>query len=128
METGGKIQFHRLNHVTIAVPTGEHDRVRAFYGGVLGLKELERPEQLRAVYDIIWFECAGIQIHIDLTPPFTAVAGNRHFALEVVDLAGIRHYLEEKKVPIKEAVPLPDRNWFYLPDPFGNTIEFLEFK
>jgi len=128
MEAGCKIQFHRLNHVTIAVPAGEHDRVRAFYGGVLGLKELERPAQLRAVYDIIWFECAGIQIHIDLTPNCFVPQGNRHFAMEVRAIAEVRRHLEANGVTILEAVPIPGKVWFYALDPFGNMIEFLEFK
>lgn len=49
-----KIEYRRINHVTIAVPAGEHKKVRGFYGDVLGLKEVERPEALNKVYDLIW--------------------------------------------------------------------------
>ena len=27
-----KISFRRINHVTVAVPAGEEEKVRAFYG------------------------------------------------------------------------------------------------
>ena len=36
--------------------------------------------------------------------------------------------LEAKGAKIREAVVMPDRNRFYLLDPFGNYFEFMEFK
>jgi catechol 2,3-dioxygenase-like lactoylglutathione lyase family enzyme len=50
------IEYRRINHVTLAVPAGQHAKVREFYGGVLGLREVKRPEALGVVYDIIWYE------------------------------------------------------------------------
>jgi catechol 2,3-dioxygenase-like lactoylglutathione lyase family enzyme len=40
------IAHRRINHVTLAVPAGEHAKVREFYGQVLGLEEVRRPEAL----------------------------------------------------------------------------------
>ncbi len=60
-----KIEYRRINHVTLAVPAGEHEKVRAFYGSVLGLKEVERPDALNKVYDLIWYEWLDILLHID---------------------------------------------------------------
>ena len=57
-----KIEYRRINHVTLAAPAGEHKKVRTFYGGVLGLKEVERPEALQKVYDLIWYEWMDIAI------------------------------------------------------------------
>jgi len=36
--------------------------------------------------------------------------------------------LEAKGATIREAEVMPDRNRFYLLDPFGNYFEFMEFK
>jgi hypothetical protein len=36
-------------------------------------------------------------LHIDLTPPWTKPAENRHVAVEVKDLHAVRAYLEEKE-------------------------------
>jgi catechol 2,3-dioxygenase-like lactoylglutathione lyase family enzyme len=69
-----------------------------------------------------------IQLHLDFSPPWVTPAGNRHVALEVHDLGGIRKYLDEKGATIREVVPMPDRDRFYLIDPFGNYFEFIEFK
>ena len=60
----------RINHVTVAVPAGEHTRVRAFYGDILGLEEIPRPAELNAVYDLMWFKLLDILLHIDFTPPW----------------------------------------------------------
>jgi catechol 2,3-dioxygenase-like lactoylglutathione lyase family enzyme len=114
----------RINHVTLAVPAGRHAEVRAFYGGVLGLEEIPRPDALNKVYDLIWYKFLDILLH--LTPPWVTPAENRHVALEVRDLPGIRRYLESKGATIREAVPMPDRERFYLLDPFGNYFELIE--
>ena len=123
-----KLKVKRLNHITVAVPAGEHERVRAFYAGVLGLEEIPRPAALNAVYDLIWFKFLDILLHLDFTPPWVTPAENRHIALEVEDLPGIRRYLEGKGATIREAVPMPDRDRFYLLDPFGNYFELLELR
>jgi catechol 2,3-dioxygenase-like lactoylglutathione lyase family enzyme len=123
-----KISFRRINHVTVAVPAGGEERVRAFYGGVLGLKELPQNAALQGRYKLIWYQLLDIQLHLDFSPPWVTPAENRHLALEVNDLGKVRAYLEAKGATIREAVPMPDRVRFYLLDPFGNYFEFIEFK
>jgi catechol 2,3-dioxygenase-like lactoylglutathione lyase family enzyme len=122
------LRANRVNHITLAVPAGEHDKVRAFYGGVLGLEEIPRPEALNAVYDLIWYKFLDILLHLDFTPPWVTPAENRHIALEVENLPAVRRYLEGKQATIREAVPMPDRDRFYLLDPFGNYFELMEFR
>jgi catechol 2,3-dioxygenase-like lactoylglutathione lyase family enzyme len=123
-----KIECRRINHVTVAAPAGEHEKVRAFYGGVLGLREVERPGALSQVYDLIWYEWMDILLHIDFTPPWTKPAENRHVAVEVKDLPAVRAYLQRQGAEIREAVAMPDRERFYLLDPFGNYFEIIETK
>ncbi len=122
------IAYQRLNHVTIAVPAGEHAKVRAFYGGTLGLQEIARPEALGGVYDLIWYECLDFFLHLDFTPPWVKPSENRHIAIEVKDLQAVRSYLRAKGAQIREAVVMPDRDRFYVIDPFGNYLELIELK
>jgi catechol 2,3-dioxygenase-like lactoylglutathione lyase family enzyme len=123
-----KLKAKRINHVTVAVPAGEHARVREFYGGMLGLEEIPRPEALNAVYDLMWFRFLDILLHLDFTPPWVKPAENRHIALEIDDLPAFRRYLESQHATIREAVVMPDRDRFYLLDPFGNYFELMEMK
>lgn len=37
-----------INHVQVEAPPGCESAARAFYGGVLGLEEIEKPENLRS--------------------------------------------------------------------------------
>jgi catechol 2,3-dioxygenase-like lactoylglutathione lyase family enzyme len=122
------IEYRRINHVTVAVPAGEHEKVRAFYGGTLGLKEVTPPGAVGAAYDILWFEWLDILLHIDFTPPWMQPAENRHLALEVQEIQSVRRYLTKCGATIREAVVIPDRERFYVLDPFGNYFEFLELK
>ena len=121
-----KVNVKRINHVTIAVPAGKHAEVRAFYGGVLGLEEIPRPEALNAVYDLMWFRLLDILLHLDFSPPWVQPSENRHLALEIEDLPALRRSLESKGATIREAVKMPDRERFYLLDPFGNYFELME--
>lgn len=122
------IHFRRLNHITIAAPAGRHAEVRGFYGGVLGLKEIQRPDALGSVYDLIWYEWLDFLLHIDFTPPWFPPAENRHVAIEVADIRAVRTYLRSQGAEIREAVVIPDRERFYLIDPFGNYFELIEFR
>jgi catechol 2,3-dioxygenase-like lactoylglutathione lyase family enzyme len=122
------IEYRRFNHITIAVPAGEHDKVRAFYGGVLGLKEVEPPDSLSKLYDLIWYDWLDILLHLDFTPPWTRPAQNRHVAVEIKHIHRVRAYLEQQGVEILEGVAVPDRERFYLLDPFGNYFEFIELN
>lgn len=54
--------------MTLTVPGGEHEKVRAFYGSVLGLKEVKLPDALYKLYDLICYEWLNILLHIDFTP------------------------------------------------------------
>jgi catechol 2,3-dioxygenase-like lactoylglutathione lyase family enzyme len=122
------IEYRRFNHITIAVPAGEHAKVRAFYGGVLGLKEVEPPDSLSKLYDIIWYEWLDILLHLDFTPPWTRPAQNRHVGVEIKHIHRVRAYLEQQGVEILDGVAVPHRERFYLLDPFGNYFEFIELN
>ena len=123
-----KIEYRRVNHVTVAVPAGQHEKVKSFYGGILGLKEVTPPATVNGAYDILWFQWLDVLLHIDFTPPWFKPAENRHLAVEVDDLAAVRDYLQKRGAEIREAVVIPDRLRFYVLDPFGNYFEFIEMK
>ena len=123
-----KINPKRINHITIAVPAGEHERVREFYGGLLGLEEGSPPESVKENYDVIWYGLLGVWLHLDFTPPWSKSAENRHIAIEIHDLTEFRRYLEDRGATLREAVPMAGIDRFYLLDPFGTYFELLEKK
>jgi len=58
-----KSQIAYLDHLQIAAPGGCEAAARDFYGALLGMQEIEKPEQLRARGGC-WFECVTQQLHI----------------------------------------------------------------
>lgn len=118
-----KIQFKRFDHVQVCIPKGAEDRAREFYGGLLGLEEIEKPEALRKNGGM-WYSVADVQLHVgaeDVVAP-----SKRHPAFEVGDVSAVRAYLERHGVRTKDEEEIPGQHRFSFFDPFGNRIELLE--
>jgi catechol 2,3-dioxygenase-like lactoylglutathione lyase family enzyme len=113
----------RLDHIQLCIPIGEEEKARAFYSGILGLTEIEKPEALKPNGGL-WFEVADIQLHIGTEN--MEGASKRHPAFEVENLEQVKSYLIENNVRIKEDIQIPEIKRFSFFDPFGNRIEFLE--
>jgi catechol 2,3-dioxygenase-like lactoylglutathione lyase family enzyme len=114
----------RIHHVQIAAPAGSEEQARVFFEGILGLREIEKPENLRARGGA-WFAGEGFEIHVGVEEPFRP-AKKAHIALQVSGLDGLRRRLEQHGLETWEDEPLPGYRRFYSADPFGNRIEFLE--
>ena len=113
-----------IDHVQVAIPVGgEHD-ARAFYAGLLGLTEIDKPENLRARGGV-WFATGSLQLHLGVDPHFSP-ATKAHVAFRVDDLDGIRDRLAGAGYPPREDQPLPGYRRFYVDDPFGNRTELLQ--
>jgi catechol 2,3-dioxygenase-like lactoylglutathione lyase family enzyme len=118
-----KIQFKRFDHVQVCIPVGAEDRAREFYGGLLGLAEIEKPEALRKNGGL-WYSIANVQLHVgaeDVVAP-----SKRHPAFEVEEVNSVRAYLEGHGVRTKNEEEIPGQRRFSFFDPFGNRIELLE--
>ena len=119
-----KINIKRLDHVQLCVPRGAEEAAREFYGGLLGLRELEKPEPLRAGGGL-WFEIADVQLHIGVED--AKAVSKRHPAFEIENVEGVRKFLEQNGVRTKDEAMIPGFVYrFSFLDPFGNRIELLE--
>ncbi|WP_221563939.1 VOC family protein [Alkalihalobacillus sp. TS-13] len=118
-----KIEFKRLHHVQICIPTGEEEEARKFYSEVLGMTEIEKPKALKKNGGL-WFQVADIELHIG-TEPYTEKS-KRHPAFEITDLDRVRDHLQAHDVTVKEETQIPGMKRFSFFDPFHNRIEFLE--
>jgi catechol 2,3-dioxygenase-like lactoylglutathione lyase family enzyme len=119
-----KIQFKRFDHVQVCIPRGTEDAAREFYGGLLGLEEVEKPEVLRKNGGM-WYSIADVHLHVGVEE--VVAPSKRHPAFDVVDAAGVRAYLEQYGVRTKDEPDIPGVvHRFSFFDPFGNRIELLE--
>lgn len=117
------IRFKRLNHVQVCVPRGAEGEAREFYGRLLGLEEIEKPDELKAGGGL-WFQIADIQLHIGVEE--TQGESKRHPAFEVEGLEEIRQYLTSNGVRVREETKVPGMDRLSFFDPFGNRIELME--
>ena len=118
-----KINFKRLDHVQICIPPGAEDRVRDFYGRLLGLREIEKPDLLKPSGGL-WFEIADIQLHVGAEEG--TAKSKRHPAFEVENVEAVRTYLEANGVRTRDEPQLTNVRRFSFFDPFDNRIELLE--
>jgi catechol 2,3-dioxygenase-like lactoylglutathione lyase family enzyme len=113
-----------LDHVQVAAPPDCEHEARAFYGGLLGLTELEKPEPLKSRGGA-WFKAGPQQLHVGVTPDFQP-ATKAHPAL-TVDSPQALNALAERLilagVDIKWDEAIPGR--FYTEDPWGNRLELV---
>ena len=114
-----------LDHVQIAAPRGCEDEARRFFGGLLELEEIEKPELLRARGGV-WFRLGEHQLHIGVEEPFEpARKAHPAFAVPTADLDVFAERLTEAGAKVDWDDVLPDVRRFYTADPWGNRIEIL---
>ena len=116
----------QLDHVQIAAPPGCDDEARRFFGDLLGLEELEKPEPLRSRGGA-WFALAGGgQLHIGVEDPFTpARKAHPAFRLSPAELDELAERLQAAGEQVDWDDSLPEVRRFYTADPWGNRLELL---
>jgi catechol 2,3-dioxygenase-like lactoylglutathione lyase family enzyme len=113
-----------IDHVQLAMPRGREDEARAFYRDLLGMEEIPKPANL-AARGGVWFAAGSHQIHLGVEEGFLP-AKKAHPALRVVTLDAFRNRLAEGGYAPHDDEPLPGYRRFYVSDPFGNRLEFIE--
>ena len=109
----------------VAAPSGSEGETRRFYGGLLGLDELPKPDALRARGGV-WFACGAHQLHIGIAEPFSP-ATKAHPALLVRpdDLDRLAARLAAAGCNVQWDDAILGTRRFYTADPWGNRIELV---
>lgn len=128
------LEFDTLHHVAISV--SDLARAKAFYGGILGLEEIPRPN---FPFDGAWYRVGNREIHLIVSrdPTFRTGKGvtleDCHFALRVRSYREALAYLESKG--LRETKDEPGRSMrvnpssvtgypqIHILDPDRNVIE-----
>jgi catechol 2,3-dioxygenase-like lactoylglutathione lyase family enzyme len=119
------VTFIGLDHIQLAAPEGCEEAARAFYSGLLGWREISKPEGLLGRGGV-WFQCGAHQVHIGVQKDFVP-ATKAHPAFLVQHLQELRTYLAGRQAAVIEddARSGEGIERFFMTDPFGNRLEFV---
>jgi len=121
----------RLQHVALPFP-GTPQTVasaRHFYTDVMGLTEMAAPPTLPGT--VLWWAAGELELHLFSEPSGVAVndQSRRHPCFQVDDATAFRVQLDANGVTtVDNDGEIPGRPRFFARDPFGNQIEFVEFR
>jgi len=113
-----------IDHVQVAAPPGCEAEARAFYGSLLGLEELPKPEPL-AARGGCWFRAGAQELHVGVEEPF-APARKAHPGLVVDDLEALVARLAGAGIEAAWDETLPEVRRCHVADPFGNRLELRQ--
>jgi|SRR5215213_6610769 len=116
-----------LHHVNITVPKSLEDATKHFYGVVMGLQEVQKPEASRARGGA-WYQLGQMQLHLSLEEPRGEnCISKRHVCYTVSDLADAEQRFRHAGVEIvPDDMPMPGWWRFYVRDPGGNRLEIAQ--
>lgn len=113
-----------IDHVQLAAPPGCEEAARAFFGELLGLRELPKPPAL-AARGGVWFALGPEQqLHIGIEHDH-APARKAHPAFRATDLDALAQRLAAAGHPVRWDDELPSVRRFYVDDPWHNRLEVL---
>jgi catechol 2,3-dioxygenase-like lactoylglutathione lyase family enzyme len=113
-----------IDHVQIAAPPGCEPQAQEFFGRLLGLEEIEKPEALRSRGGC-WFKVGDRQLHIGVELDFRP-AQKAHPAFAVRNIEALFSTLAEAGIRCAwDDTPVGAKR-FYANDPWGNRLEFTE--
>ncbi|MRG85795.1 VOC family protein [Salinibacillus xinjiangensis] len=113
-----------IDHIQLAAPAGCEAEAREFFANIIGMPEIEKPEELKKNGGV-WFQAGHHELHIGVEQNFQP-AQKAHPAFYIENLKALRERLTNNGIEVKVDDRLPGYNRFYATDPFGNRLEFLE--
>ncbi|MED1950761.1 VOC family protein [Brevibacillus centrosporus] len=123
---GNEFAWMGFDHVQLAAPVGCEEEARRFFGDLLGMTEVPKPEKLK-VRGGVWFQCGPQMIHIGVEAAFQP-AKKAHPAFLVGNIERLMAHLQESGIPLRVDDEIPGVIRFFTEDPFGNRLEFMEGK
>jgi catechol 2,3-dioxygenase-like lactoylglutathione lyase family enzyme len=114
-----------IDHVQLAMPSGEEEKARGFFADILGFHEIPKPAEL-AKRGGVWFESENVQLHIGVEADFHP-ARKAHPAFLVDDLDSLIAKVQSAGYETDtDQPPLDGYKRAHIFDPFGNRIELME--
>lgn len=119
------LQILSVNHVNVTVPAALEQAARRFYGVVLGLQQISKPDGPRKNIGA-WYEIEGMQLHLSVADDDNQ-RSDRHVCYQVEDVASAKlHFRDAEVEVIPDDQPASSSSRFFVRDPGGNLIEIVQ--
>ena len=117
----------QIHHVNVTVPKSLEDAAKHFYGVVMGLEEVPKPESSRGRGGA-WYQLGEMQLHLSIESAFgNDRISKRHVCYTVRNLAEAEAQFRSAGVEIlPDDQPTPGWSRFYVRDPGGNRLEIAQ--
>lgn len=116
--------MYGLHHVQLAMPPGEEERARSFFGDLLGMEVIAKPAEL-AKRGGAWFRDGDLELHLGVEQDFSPAA-KAHPGILTDALDEVAARLKAGGYDVRFDDAFPGFRRFYTQDCFGNRLEFLE--
>ena len=112
-----------LHHVNVTVPPEQEAAAKDFYGRILGLEEIYKPDASRSRG--AWYQLGAVQLHLSIED--AQPLSRRHVCYQVRDVAVAEQHFRDAGIEIlDDERPIEGVRRFFLRDPGGNRIEVTE--
>jgi catechol 2,3-dioxygenase-like lactoylglutathione lyase family enzyme len=119
-----------LDHVNLLIDDTPDSLAlaHAFYGELLGLDPIQRPGNTDSGSPGAWYQCGPQQLHLTTAKGASSFnrSSRRHPAFRVTSVDAMRSRLGQAGVEIIPANTFAGQKRFFVLDPWGNRIEFVE--
>jgi catechol 2,3-dioxygenase-like lactoylglutathione lyase family enzyme len=120
-----------VHHIHLIVPESVLAEARHFYLDVLGWSEAAKPASMAT--KSFWIRLANLDLHIgpEAKAGVDWTQTSAHTSFQVPDIEAVRQSLESYGISTREGNTVgrdfPNTYRFLCEDPWGNTLEFLQF-
>lgn len=115
-----------IDHVNVTVPRSLEAEAKHFYGVVMGMTEVPKPESSRGRGGA-WYQLGKVQLHLSLEEGHSEHLSKRHVCYTVHDLGEAEERFRQAGVEIlPDDLPVAGWRRFYVRDPGGNRLEIAQ--
>jgi catechol 2,3-dioxygenase-like lactoylglutathione lyase family enzyme len=114
-----------LHHVNVTVRPELEEITKHFYGAVLGLTQVPKPQTSRQ--SGAWYQMGPNQLHLSVETGEQGPRSSGHVCFAISDLAEAEQKFREAGVEIiSDPKPNPNSPRFFVRDPGGNLLEIVQ--